>query len=516
MKTLLEKAPFLFDNILYDKSNDINGTFNPSFLCITQARYNKEVEDLDTYQGQASTSIHEKIHWIQYVGTSWGRITLLMKFIQSQILIDSSTRLGFPKVHEMFSKMNINSDYSIDLGELELTDLNYYGLLKTLISHQVVFHLCSHGEIEYDSIKNLDKKFSKAITDSHYYTNIYFPLEDLNYQELKNTYEKKFSEIKSHYSMEGMLSTLDLLEGQARASEFLHFLQRSAFDKKYYDNTIDRYFVDQSYWKAFSSYMFLIQEEIDWFQPERLMNNLCKFCITVDIALNPKTFLDSTSQDFLMQDIEDFFPSRRFLNCAIAAKVFKGEFNYKNEQHHIEFCDFICEFNHYLSPTEISKNFHNKYASKIISFKEKWEGKDFKIARIPMIHYYFYVFSKYAEIRQKFPIYLQNLGITGHFSEKYLEIKFSKEYKFFDCPFYCYDEQKIIYNAEIEVEKFFWLLGEVLKPEVLKCALLKQYDLTNYFPFTIPKALIEALENLSKSVFGINMKIKKNTTPNMG
>lgn len=514
MKNLIESLPFLFDNILYDKSNEINGTFNPTFICITQSRWDKESKDISTYHGQATTSVHEKIHWLQYVGTSWGQMTLLIKFVQSQVLTDAYKKEGFDKVQEMFDKMNIEPNYFVDLGKLELTDLNYYGLLDTLVSHQLSFHLCSHGNVDYDSVHNLDEKFSKCIADSHFYSNIYFESDKLEYKNIKESYKNKFKDFKEHYSLGGHFTTLDLLEGQARASEFIHFLHRSAFSKSYYEKTFDKYFIDQSYWKAFGSFMFAIGEEVDWFNPERLLINLSKFCIVVDIALNPKTFLNSNFYEFLSQDIEDFFPSRRFINCSIAAKDYKGEFNYKQEEHHKKFENFICDFNNYTNPTELARNFVKKYQTKNLKFQEEWESENFKIRRIPLINYYFYVFSKYCNVRETHPIHIQNLGITVWFPKKSMQLRFRDDYKFFNCPFYCYDESRKIYNLEIEPEKFFWLLGEVMKPEVMKCALLKQYNMENYFPFIIPTNMVEALEELCIEEFGIKMKIQKSTTPN--
>ncbi len=511
MRDLIKELPLLFDNKLFDKSNEINGLFNPSFLCITQTRWNSESKNIDSYHGQAATSVHEKIHWLQFVGTSWGMMTLLIKFVQSQVLTDIYKAEGFKKVQDNFSKMHIESNYQIDFSELPLTDFVYFKYLKGLVSKQISFNLCSHGKIKYDSIHELENNFSKCIADCHFYSNIYFPIDELEYEDLEGGYKEKFRSFKEHYSLKDSLYTLDLLEGQARASEFLHFIQRGAYDKSYFIANFDKYFIDKSYWKAFGSFMFLMGVKPNWNDVHSITINLCKFCIVVDIALNPKTFLNSSFEEFLAQDVEDFFPPRRFLNCCLAAKEFQEEFVYTNEQHHKDFENFICAFNNYSKPTDLAKNFNTRFESKNLKFKQDWEGDTFQMGQKPIINYYFYVFTKYNQIRQEFPVYIQNLGISGNFPKKQMELRYRKDYKFFNCPFYCYDTEKEIINGELHRAKFFWLLSELMKSEILKCALLKKYNLENHFPFLIPEILVDALEELCLKEFGIQIQMRKST-----
>ncbi|WP_394972570.1 hypothetical protein [uncultured Croceitalea sp.] len=499
------------------------GTYDPAFLL---TRLNLRVERdpdknefLNTSILYSSTTVHERMHWNQFAGTIWGNWCMFIYQSRYNLFFSPGNELIVKEIIKSHKEFKPNSDYSFDRDLYNKFPETQCLLYNDWLSHTITYGLFQNGGDRYSNVGEVREHVATSMAFTYFTVNNFLELGEtgriLDYEKSLNFDD--FGLIRP----EGFntISVKNLLEGQARASELLHFITMSSQfqtkqkEKEALFSAILNY--SDTYWGSFFFYLDVCGlKAADIFRKEeKLTAEITKFCILVDIALNPPLVPFYPIEELKHTKWIEIFPPATFFKACVALAKKPKNLDVFNQEEILSFYHHICSALGRPTPFELAHSFMSTNQNKISQINREWEHTPFSYSGKEFYHYLFYVINKFCEVRQKYPIYISNYGLAsiGEYSSRYTDIlfDFNGKHEYVRSSPLQLDMNKsqslltpIVNNNPNE--RFFWLTIILLSNYIMNQLIMGNKISRDTFPFNIPDHVKKSLKSSVQMNFGIS------------
>ncbi len=506
------------DSLLENSQKDILGYFSPSYLLT----FIRDKVNLDIFPKEilaniavSSTITHERMHWNQFFGTTWGNICLLIKQCQIDNFPDWNQFQDLKGILHELKDITILDNYQIH-PNIRYKSRESGIFLQQWRDNALTYELFTHDIPITKKILSASESVACALSD--YYTTIsdYFDIEEqiiiAEIDNLCNFKQLIFPKI-SHNATP--LTVSDLLEGQARASEIIFSLNTlnlldeiGMITHQEYLNYIYPFICETPYWRAFQDYLFISKKEVA--KPFEFLKRLTEFCIIIDISLSVPWPPYVSPKIMGQLPWKLFYPVYRFfIICNVVKEIEEEIHDVFNFSSHLEYYEIICNCLNWPTPRQLAENYLEISSDKYYNFAAQWENEDFNGDNITIHDYYYYIFRNFCELRIKSPTYIPNLGLTqiGSFSNIDLEYICgvgSNKY-WIDSPLQLREKSNKILT-KLKTSQFNWISLNLLHNVIMNDYVLqfKPISFRDFF-FDVPDYALHKLNSLILDEYGISI-----------
>jgi hypothetical protein len=505
------------DSIINNPLNNLLGVFYPNFLLLNNNGYNPQkmfgdlFTDTLTY---SATEIHERIHWGQFVGTSWGNLCLKLNQCQADKFINASVYTDLIRILEDLKNIKISDNYQISRNDVNDDNYSSMVFLQNWIDGMLAQSFFMVGGAKFKQFDCLKQSIAVALCDQFTTSCEYFGVEDSRLvSELDELFTFNDFSISDNYQG-GVLSTKDLFEGQARASELVYLFNFTDVADKMdsienFNKLINSLSQNSPYWIAFNYFLHITNERFS--SLKEFSHSLAKFCLLVDISFATPwpPFVSADSIGNLSWD--DFYPTNRFSKACLSFKRININFNANDPNEHLKFVDDICSYLDWDTPSNMAKSYLGFTKKKNKLFSKDWENGN-TLQGYAVNDYYTYVTTKFCELRTKIPTYIPNLGFSciGDVALDTISLLWSdNNAEWILPPLQLKGEDKKLFTPIREDRKncFQWLSSLLIHNSILNDFVFQNKIVDfSYYPFEVPVWVREYLIEYIKKNYSIEFK----------
>ena len=516
------------NSLLSQNPFNVLGSYEPNFL-LTKINIKNDLRkkdiDSDEFMYEAfrysSTTVHENMHWNQFAGTTWGNWCMFIYQSRYNLFFDSINQPIVSEVVDNISQFKPNDDYTFNQDIRKKFPESHCLFYNDWLSHTITYNFFLNGGYDYERVLGLHGRVATSMSFAYFSVNNFLKLGERGtigeYED--KLHFKNLSLIKP--GGVNVLTVKTLLEGQARASEWLHLATLLQF--KHNPEKFEKFITpilnySDTYWSAFHLYLERNDLDlIDIVNKGKIAEELTKFCILVDIALNPPIVPFYPKEELGKTDWLTIFPPATFFKACIVSNNLKTNLDIFDEEAIQKYYELICSHLGRPTPRELAKYFMSHNSKRISQISKKWESKPVQWEKMEYNDYLFYVISKFCEVRIKFPVYIFNLGLasTGEHSRKNVRmlINYNREYDFITSSPLILNKNKKEFDLftplhhEEGNQIFYWLSVNLLFNHIISNNLILNKKLSNLnFPFNVPSYVQSQVVQLIQKYFGIQTK----------
>jgi hypothetical protein len=488
--------------------NDVFGEFVPDLLLI---KVSEPVINDRLQLGYSRTFIHEYAHWIQFAGTNWGFMQLLLGQGAINSIVNTTHYGDIQTYLEGFKKLSINERFHVNIpSEYNATSGIFYSNWQDSFITKKILSSSSNAALQ---IPNAYQSVAVALCD---YTNsvnflLNEPTQDINVLEKLFTFPDL---IGFRLSATEDFTTFDLVEGQAKINEVLHEISLQLNSQGVFEIDFSKFIKGEYpavYSKAFNFYCQITKKNFKFdetFELYHFIEACIEFAVIVDVslAITVSPFLPSHAYHYITWD--DVYPPIRFRDLCGAA--YEVGFNFKNKLNKNLYSDFvaaICKLAGYANPVDQTRFFLETHKNTMEDLEKRWSYKVLKVENLLGItDFLLFLTFKFNQLRQEHPEVICLPGWSG-VAAKLMELKWDKDYYWLHCPF------------EVQGCKFFnripkeleglsgYLIGLLVTNKVLEQHIIRNIPLEQIrFPFEVDAKLKGIVCRHIKQILGIELK----------
>lgn len=489
------------NKLLFSKEETVLGAFIPDYLMTTFSK--KTLDWKKSFSLYPGTSVHETTHWHQFMGTTWGCMWTILNQCRANEFINTKHYFDLNKVLREIKQINVKPDYSMKYNRWKVSH-------KVLVFAQNWLDLTlsskffKDGCVDFLQYSGLRDSIANGLSD--YTTTVleYFD-EEVPFHVLETGRLFSFDDfcfVRDHQV--GIVSTLDLLEGHAKANEMIHLMSiegklgeisKGEFIKNF---TGER--LPNVYKKALDVYFRLNgMPDINNSFFNRYVEEMAKFCTIIDISLAIPIPPFIPFSEIKQLNWKAISPPFRFLNLCDVASSIKFDFDVENiNESSQEFANVLCRKLNYKTPTELSKYFISTYKHKLNKLENIWKNVRFDERSLHIHDYYFHVFSNFHQLRVNNLNLASNYGfsVSGYNNEntknqnnKYIELITNvgrEDNHWYYAPLQTNGERKLLSNPHYQDGFTDWLLYWITQNQILnEHVLFRRPIKTDSFMFNV-------------------------------
>lgn len=470
------------------------GSFNPSLLLTERNIVIPDSTSPEFMMGSmkfSATTVHEDVHWFQFIGTNYGRLLLLMAASRTNLFYrDDSIEIIRQFVKDK-PEIMIEENWSLNAMFAKGLPERSALLLQDWMAHSIAYNFLLNGNADFQEVADLSNYISTALAFTFVCTNNFLG-GDRSIQILDIENKLSFPDFGIPRVSGDILTVNHLLEGAAKVADLFHQDNFPLGDRSYRENTF--YGNDNNlYWKAWNVFVMIYVGNNRKVTHEEL---IVLFSVLVEVALAipfpPFAPLETLGQ-FTWYDL---YPPIRFIKLCESAASIPLEIVPKDLAKMQTVIEKVAHSAGYPTPLELDTYFLKVYKSQLKVIENKWMSKKRDFRHIELFDYYLFLFKQTAEMRLQSPFAIANIAVAhtmpaiGDLLHVYLNM--NEEYPFIT-------SSPLMIDINKKVRKLYTPFGEKDSDvyQWILCNLVSQKVITEYlifgrpvrsadFPFDVP------------------------------